>query len=137
MTAEPRDCPHPQILVVEDDPATQALLKVVLGKEDHWQPTTVGDGGSAIEAWIRGDFDVILMDVRLPDMDGIEVTGRIREMERLLGRKRTPIIAFSALPGQEKRQKFLASGFNDFITKPAKMREVIDSVYRQLPEAPA
>ena len=92
---------------------------------------------SAIEAWIRGDFDVILMDVRLPDMDGIEVTGRIREMERLLGRKRTPIIAFSALPGQEKRQKFLASGFNDFITKPAKMREVIDSVYRQLPEAPA
>ena len=128
---------YTNILVVEDDPSTRTMLKAVLANEHHWQPTVVADGKSAVEAWAKGDFDVMLLDVKLPDMDGIEVTCRIREMERLLDREPTPIIAFSSIPDQKRRQQCIDSGINEFIAKPARMREVIASVYKHLPKTQA
>jgi two-component system, sensor histidine kinase and response regulator len=124
---------RPQILIAEDDPSIKDLMKMVVKKEDHWQPTAVECGKNAVEAWHTGVFDVILMDLRMPSMDGIEATKQIREQERLSGRRYTPIIAFTALVDDDIRQKCIEAGFDDFITKPAKLKNVIDTINKHLP----
>jgi two-component system, sensor histidine kinase and response regulator len=122
----------PQILIVEDDPSIKNLMEMIVKKEDRWQPTTVECGKNAVEAWHTGVFDVILMDLRMPSMDGIEATKKIREQEKRSGRKYTPIIAFTALVDDDTRQKCIEAGFDDFIIKPANLRNVIDTISKHL-----
>ncbi|WP_051361309.1 response regulator [Desulfuromonas sp. TF] len=124
---------HPQILIVEDDSLIRELMKRIVEIEDHWQPTVVKSGANAVEAWENGDFDVILMDLRMPEIDGIEATKRIREHEKRSGRKRTPIIAFTVMVGEEYRQKCDEAGMDDFIEKPGNIKNVVGTIYKHLP----
>jgi CheY-like chemotaxis protein len=63
-------------------------------------------------------FDLVLMDCNMPGMDGLSATPRLREIERRLGRRRTPVVAFSANAMAEDRDAFAAAGMDDFIAKP-------------------
>lgn len=124
---------HPQILIVEDESLISELIKRILENEDHWRPTAVNCGEHAIEAWDKGAFDVILMDCRMPGIDGFEATKHIRELERRSGRKHTPIIAFTVLDTVEIRQKCKEVGMDDFIAKPYNIKDIIETIYRHLP----
>ena len=106
---------HARILLTEDDWVNQEvaleLLKEVLGL----QVDLAEDGEKAIEMAASTDYDLILMDIQMPKLDGIAATGIIR---KLAGREHTPILAMTANAFEDDRQKCLASGMNDFIAKP-------------------
>ena len=126
---------HPQILIVEDDSLISELMKRIVEIEDHWQPTNVNSGIHAVEAWDNGNFDVILMDLRMPLMDGIEATKQIREQESLSGRRRTPIIAFTVMTEYDYRQKCIEVGMDDFIEKPGNIQKFVETIYKHLPDS--
>jgi len=82
------------------------------------------DGLEAVEAATRGDVDVILMDMQMPVLGGVEATERIRAEERRLGRRRVPILALSAAAMQADREAGLAAGMDDYLTKPIRAAEL-------------
>ena len=112
---------RPKILVIEDDPMLQssyALLLQGAGYNFHISAS----GKEAINAFLSYDFDLILLDIKLPDMSGIEVNNIIRSCK--LG-KNIPIIAFTAL-GNEIQKDCLESGINHVVLKPTSTRTLIN-----------
>ncbi|MEI2420843.1 response regulator, partial [Arthrospira platensis SPKY2] len=107
------------ILVAEDNPVNQRLLSVMLGKLGH-RVTVVDDGAKALDAANNGSFDVILMDMQMPVMGGLEATRRIRAAEAQQTRPPTPIYAMTANVLPEDRQACLEAGMNGHIAKPVK-----------------
>jgi CheY-like chemotaxis protein len=105
-----------EILVAEDNRINQVLIEKILERLGH-RVTLAGDGQAAIDAFTRGRFDLVLMDVQMPDLDGIEATRLIRrcEADREI---RTPVIALTAHAIDDHRQVCLAAGMDDFLTKP-------------------
>jgi CheY-like chemotaxis protein len=123
---------NPQILIVEDNQTVQFLIEVVLANEGQWQPTSVDDGETAIKLWENGHFDLILMDMLLPGIDGIETTKIIRAIEKENGRTHTPIIFLTSVEENNFCQECIDAGADDFITKPVDMEIVIDKIYKHL-----
>jgi CheY-like chemotaxis protein len=103
------------ILVVEDNKINQLVARKLLEREGH-AVTITENGQEAIAAIEGGDFSLILMDVHMPIMDGIEATRRIRAMAD--GKARMPIVAMTADAMEGARERFLAVGMNDYIGKP-------------------
>jgi osomolarity two-component system, sensor histidine kinase NIK1 len=122
----------PIILIVEDDENIRNLIEISIRKATEWQTVSVNCGPHAIEAWDKSEFDVIIMDLRLPLMGGIESVRIIRKLEKSFGRKHTPILAFTARVDSETRQECFDTGFDDFIAKPAKIREMIEAVSKHI-----
>jgi len=121
-----------RILLAEDNVvnaklATRLLTK--LGAETLW----VEDGRHAVEAWRDGRFDLVLMDVQMPEVDGFEATVAIRAQEALASRGRVPIIALTAHALDGYREKCLAGGMDDYLTKPLKASELAETVARWQP----
>lgn len=122
------------ILVAEDNSVNQRLATRLLEREGH-AVTIAGSGAEALEALGRRErepasFDLILMDVQMPDMDGLEATARIRERERETGR-RIPIVAMTAQAAEADRLRCLDSGMDAYISKPVNvpdLMQIIDSV---------
>ncbi|MDA8417807.1 MAG: response regulator, partial [Desulfobacteraceae bacterium] len=105
-----------RILLVEDDQINQALALALL-EEQGYQVVAADNGGKALRAVEEGQFDVVLMDVQLPEMDGFEITRRIRAQETG-SRRRLAIIAMTAHALPQDRERCLAAGMDDFVTKP-------------------
>jgi signal transduction histidine kinase/ActR/RegA family two-component response regulator len=105
-----------QILVAEDNPVNQRLLTRLLAKKGH-KVTTVDNGRHALEALKEQDYDLIFMDVQMPEMDGVETTGRIREEETISG-GHVLIVALTAHAMKGDREICLAAGMDDYMTKP-------------------
>ncbi|MCV2217058.1 ATP-binding protein [Thauera sp. Sel9] len=105
------------ILVVEDNPINQKLAVALLTRRGY-DLTVAEDGRQGLEKVIGGNFDLVLMDLQMPVMDGLEATRRIRAHERETGRPRIPILAMTASAREEDRQICLAAGMDDFLTKP-------------------
>ncbi|ENO88066.1 ATP-binding protein [Thauera linaloolentis] len=105
------------ILVVEDNPINQKLAVALLARRGY-ELTVAEDGLQGLEKVIEGNFDLVLMDLQMPVMDGLEATRRIRAHERECGRRRIPILAMTASAREEDRQICLAAGMDDFLTKP-------------------
>ncbi len=113
-----------RVLVVEDNPVNQQVAKGML---ENWGITvqTAASGQEALRAVASGAFDLVLMDVQMPDLDGLEATRRIRRIQGLEG---LPVVALTAHALEEHRQQCLEAGMNDFLSKPfraAELREVL------------
>lgn len=116
------------ILVAEDVPINQELAKVMLNKLGH-SVTLAANGIEAVQQFSNGRFDLILMDMQMPEMDGLQATAAIRELERT-GGSHTTIIAMTANVSENDRQKCFAAGMDGFIEKPiraATLRETLSN----------
>lgn len=102
-----------RIAVVEDNPDNRFLVEALLG--DLYELIEYETGGAAIESLQADHPELVLLDISLPDMDGTDVLGWIREQE---GLQDLPVVALTAHAMSGDREKFLAEGFNDYVTKP-------------------
>ncbi|MDZ7637345.1 MAG: two-component regulator propeller domain-containing protein [Bryobacterales bacterium] len=123
-----------RVLIAEDNPVNQRLLHRILAKRGL-EVFTVADGRAATEAVQSENFDLILMDIQMPVMDGIEATRVIRERERVNGSRRLPIVAVTANGMFQCREECFAVGMDGYVVKPygpANLFEAIDKVHRQI-----
>ena len=104
------------ILLAEDNPMNQEVARRILLKYGY-RPTIVDNGRAAVDAYTSGAFDLILMDVQMPEMGGFEATGLIRQFDAKTGR-RVPIIAMTAHAMKGDRERCLEAGMDDYVTKP-------------------
>lgn len=116
------------ILVAEDNEVNQKFAVRVLKKAGH-ASTIANNGREAVEAFANGEFDVILMDVQMPEMDGYEATAAIREHEMTTGTT-IPIIALTAHAMKGDREKCVAAGMNGYVTKPVKTKTLLAEIDR-------
>jgi two-component system, sensor histidine kinase and response regulator len=121
------------ILLAEDNTVNQKVAINVLQKRGHIV-TLAANGREAVALASSKTFDLILMDVQMPEMDGYEATAAIREMEQTTG-LHIPIIALTAHAMKSDEDRSLASGMDDFMTKPIHLQELIQKVERFAPEA--
>jgi two-component system sensor histidine kinase/response regulator len=117
-----------RILLAEDNAINSALATAILEKRGH-SVAHSGNGREALEAAAREAFDLILMDVQMPEMDGFEATRRIRESERASGRH-TPIAAVTAHAMAGDRERLLAAGMDDYLSKPLQKAELLALIER-------
>lgn len=113
------------ILLVEDDPLIRDVISMAL-EERGWQVAVAADGKEAVESWRDGHFNIVLMDIQLPQMNGLEVASLIRSEEAPGGY--TPIIGFTAHVGTGMRKKCLDVGMNRVLSKPVQLKELYRSV---------
>jgi PAS domain S-box-containing protein len=114
------------ILLVEDSLINQKLAVALLEGEGH-RVTVVHNGREAIDALDDGGFDLVVMDVQMPEMDGLEATARIRAKQRQTG-SRTPILAMTAYALKGDRQRCLEAGMDGYIAKPIRAEELFDAI---------
>lgn len=112
-----------RILLAEDTPANQKLMRRMLGKWGH-AVEVANDGSEAVAMARRDRFDLILMDVQMPNLDGFEATAAIRDLERETSDKRRPIIAMTAHAMKGDRERCLAADMDDYLAKPVDSREL-------------
>jgi PAS domain S-box-containing protein len=115
-----------RVLVAEDNPVNQKLTSKLLEKRGH-KVEVASDGRQALAKLEKASFDIVLMDLQMPEMDGIEATRAIREKERLSG-TRTPIIAMTAHAMKGDRQRCIDAGMDSYIAKPIKPEELMAQV---------
>lgn len=106
-----------RVLAAEDNPVNQLVLTTLLGQVGV-TPDVVGDGAAAVAAWRSGAWDLILMDVQMPVMDGLEAVRVIRACEAAEGRPRTPILALTANAMAHQVAEYLTAGFDGHVAKP-------------------
>lgn len=127
-----------RILAAEDNPLEQANIRNLLERLGH-QLVLVGNGREAVEECEQATFDLILMDILMPVMDGFEAVRLIREHERLKG-GRTPIIALTSYSLQAVQERCAKAGMNGYLPKPvsqAKMEELLHSFFSRQQETAA
>jgi len=119
-----------RILMAEDNPANQRVATALL-KAAGFQIEIVGNGRAAVERAASAEFDIILMDVQMPVMDGLTATRRLREIEKV---RFIPIVGLTAGAMEEDRSKCLAAGMNDYLSKPIdwdKLLTLLDRIERE------
>jgi signal transduction histidine kinase/CheY-like chemotaxis protein len=119
-----------RVLLVEDNRVNQRLASRMLEKRGH-RVVLAGNGREALEAIDKGSFDLVLMDVQMPVMDGFEATAAIRKKE-IGTNRRLPVIALTAHAMKGDREKCLAAGMDGYLTKPIRPRELDDLLESQL-----
>jgi signal transduction histidine kinase/CheY-like chemotaxis protein len=117
-----------RILVAEDNAVNQKLITSILEKRGH-MVVVANDGRSALAAMERQRFDVVLMDVQMPEMDGFEATALIRTQEHQTG-AHLPVIALTAHAMAGDQEKCLAAGMDDYLSKPLKAHELYAAIDR-------
>jgi PAS domain S-box-containing protein len=118
-----------RILLVEDQPVTQKLVALLLEKWGH-SVHVAGDGRVGLDAFVHGTFDLVLMDLQMPVMDGFAATHAMREYEARCSLARTPIVAMTAQSGSADRELCLQSGMDDFLPKPV-TASALEHILRQ------
>jgi two-component system sensor histidine kinase/response regulator len=115
-----------RVLLAEDNLVNQKLIVRLLEKQGH-TVVVAANGREAVEAVERQPFDLVLMDVQMPEMDGFEATAAIRQWERSAGRH-LPILAMTAYAMKGDRERCLAAGMDDYISKPIQPRELWETI---------
>ncbi len=120
--------PFKRVLLVEDHYINQRIVQSMLS-EVVWEVEFANTGRNALVLWEYGDYDSILMDIGIPDLNGIEVTRRIREKEKKSG-EHIPIVALTAHALVGDRERFLASGMDDYISKPFNFEKLYSTLVK-------
>ncbi|MGO8880422.1 MAG: response regulator [Desulfomonilaceae bacterium] len=115
------------ILLAEDNLINQKLAVSLIQKMGH-KVSIAQNGRLALEAIERETFDIILMDVQMPEMDGLEATQAIRTRESLIGRPRIPIIAMTAYAMAGDRDRCLEAGMDGYVSKPISAQELFETI---------
>ncbi len=116
-----------RILVAEDNRVNQVVLQAILSKTGH-KLDMVATGIEAVSAVLRVPYDLVLMDVHMPEMDGITATRRIRDLSGEVGR--TPIIALTANAMKGDRETYLEAGMTDYVSKPINPQTLLAAIAR-------
>jgi signal transduction histidine kinase len=116
-----------RILAAEDNAINQLVLKTLLHQVGV-DPMVVADGEEALVAWQAGEWDLILMDVQMPTMDGPTTARRIRELERACGRAPTPIIALTANVMDHQTAAYLEAGMDGVVAKPIDAARLFEAI---------
>ena len=122
-----------KILLAEDNPVNQKLAMLMLEKKGH-KVIVARNGLEAIEKNEQEKFDLILMDIQMPELDGLQATRQIRELEKRTG-KRIPIIALTAHALKGDEEKCLEAGMDEYISKPISRRQLFETMERLFPTA--
>jgi len=120
-----------RVLLAEDNPINRELAVAILAKLGH-AVVVAGNGLQTLAALAQQPFDLVLMDVQMPEMDGLEAATRIRASEKGTGRH-LPIIALTAHAMKGDREQCLAAGMDDYVTKPIRRPELVGAIERLLP----
>jgi two-component system sensor histidine kinase/response regulator len=123
-----------KILVAEDTPFNQTFILRLLEKNGS-HPVLVENGRQALEAFHPDTFDVVLMDVQMPEMDGFEATRKIRKLEAGSG-SRMPIIAMTAYATEGDRERCLEAGMDDYVSKPISASKLFQAIEALVPPEP-
>jgi two-component system cell cycle response regulator DivK len=119
-----------QILVVEDNEMNMKLFRDVL-LVTGYRALEATTGGEAVDLAVEHAPDLVLMDIQLPDADGVDVLRRLRMDDRTAA---IPVLAVTAQAMQGDRERFLAAGFDGYVSKPVHVGELIDTVRRHCDE---
>jgi PAS domain S-box-containing protein len=134
----PCSAPHGRgalnILVAEDDEVSRDVIVRMLKKCGH-AAVAVSNGQEAMARLNAGQFDLVFMDVQMPELDGVEATRLIRESATLGNKRDIPVVAMTAYAMLGDREKFLAAGMNDYLSKPLNMTDLKATLDRALPLA--
>jgi PAS domain S-box-containing protein len=122
------------VLVAEDNEINALLVRALLTRLGH-RPTIAENGAAALEAWQAAQlagtpYDLVLMDVQMPVMDGLEVARRIRAAETQAGLQPTPVLALTATAGAGDREAAIAAGMNEVLVKPLDRERLIEAIER-------
>ncbi len=147
--ADPGEAPEPQAaapqaaavrcrrVLIVDDNATNRMVMQTLLEELHIASEVAADGREAIAAWQDQPWDAILMDIHMPEMDGLEATRRIRAREQESQRPRTPILAVTASVMSHETQAYMAAGMDAVVPKPVDLDELVACLNRVIRPEPA
>ena len=116
-----------RVLAAEDNPTNELVLQTLLGAMGI-DPVVVSNGEEAVQVWKDGRWDVVLMDIQMPVMDGVSATRAIREIERSEGFARTAIIAVTANAMTHHREEYLAAGMDEVVPKPINVATLIEAM---------
>jgi two-component system sensor histidine kinase/response regulator len=120
------------VLLAEDNPTNQLLVASLLQKRGHIV-VTAANGREAVDAYLAHEFDLIVMDVQMPEMNGLEATAAIRDLEKARG-TRVPIIALTAHTLDGDRDRCISGGMDAYVSKPIRMEAFMAAVHRLMPE---
>ena len=120
-----------RILLAEDNLVNQRLATRVIEREGH-HVQVAGSGREALAMLQQEEFDLVLMDIQMPDLDGLQTTARIRQMESFSG-KRLPIVAMTAQTGDSDRQRCLKAGMDAYVSKPIRVSELMNLIESVVP----
>jgi CheY-like chemotaxis protein len=119
-----------RILLVEDEPLIREMIQMMLSQK-NWRIDMAENGRDALEKWEKGHFDLLLMDLQMPEMDGLEATRAIRSREAEKG-QRAAIIGLTAHALGRIRDDCLEAGMDHVLTKPVRTRELVRVVEKFL-----
>jgi CheY-like chemotaxis protein len=122
-----------RILLAEDNIVNQKIIRTLLERAGH-MVEVAPNGRDALTAHQQREFDVVLMDIQMPEMDGFEAVAHIRENENGSDRH-TPVIALTAHAMAEDRDRCLAAGMDDYVSKPIQRQQLFEAIQRQVQAA--
>lgn len=125
-----------RVLVVEDEPDLQTVIQLVLGTLEGWDVRVVGSGAEALSSFRNSEYDLVVLDVMMPEMDGPETLRRLRNA----GHRATPVIFLTARSGEAEARTYREMGAIGVIAKPfdpLALAETVQEIWRRSPPGPS
>lgn len=116
-----------KILLAEDNLVNQKVLRIIL-ERIGCQYDIAEDGADAIRRFCEGNYQIVLMDCQMPNMDGLQAAAKIRTLEAAANRPRIPIIAMTANAMKGDRDRCIQAGMDDFLSKPFKSQQLVEVI---------
>ncbi len=127
LVEQPADASCLRVLAADDNPTNQKVVEAVLAPLNA-EVVLVSDGAACVQAWKAAKFDIVLMDIHMPGMDGVEAAQAIRALEASEGRQRTPIVAVTANALAHQVEGYLAAGMDGHVAKPIEVTKLYAAI---------